>query len=508
MVEFVKYLAKRILKIKKERKKLPNKLLPDEDICRFIGYLKNEHKVSVTDVRSGSLEIQVKPPTLESLESLKNDYCSGHLNEMAENFILTAEVREKLDLKDASLKTTIKRGDYLASRKFFLQAADAESDLSSQTDHSKSQAEGNGLKEADQGVEANFTITTRDSEGKQFYNEQEHVTVTIRSGARKVEVKTTDLKDGNYTVHYKPKSAGRLHVMIEINGWPLTGSPWRVKVKPHQYKVVKSCGSFGSREGEFDTPRSIAKNEKTGEIAVGDMVNDRLQIFDENLKYLRSMGGKKASPTGAAVKIDCPASVAFLKNGDMIVIHGAISSRQMSLITDDGQFIQRFSKHVISPLTVVVTNDANDGHVIVCDGADNKFKVLSPDGAQLLQSFFASDYQEYHLCTFYHHDKYFVSYPSAKCVKVFNKKGEFLIDIGSEGSGKGQFLSPSGLVVDAFDNLIVCDGVNGKLKMFTQDGEFLCSFGHEIKLPCAITVCKNGDLLVTDIGNNCVLILR
>ncbi|XP_022778089.1 E3 ubiquitin-protein ligase TRIM71-like [Stylophora pistillata] len=343
VVEFDKYLAKRILMIKKERKKLPNKLPPDEDLCRLIGYLENEHKVSVIDARSGSLEIQVKPPTLESLESLKNDYCSGHLNEMAENFILTAEVREKLDLKDESLKTTIKRGDYLECRKFFLQAADAESDLSSQTDHSKSQAEGNGLKEADQGVEANFVITTRDSEGKQFYNEQEHVTVTIRSGARKEEVQTTDLKDGNYTVHYKPKSAGRLHVMIEINGWPLTGSPWRVKVKPHQYKVVKSCGSFGSREGEFDTPRSIAKNEKTGEIAVGDMVDDRLQIFDENLKYLRSMGGKKASPTGAAVKIDCPASVAFLKNGDMIVIHGAISSRQMSLITDDGQFIQHFS---------------------------------------------------------------------------------------------------------------------------------------------------------------------
>ena len=31
------------------------------------------------------------------------------------------------------------------------------------TDHSKSQAEGNGLKEAEQGAEAIVTITTRDS---------------------------------------------------------------------------------------------------------------------------------------------------------------------------------------------------------------------------------------------------------------------------------------------------------------------------------------------------------
>ena len=44
-----------------------------------------------------------------------------------------------------------------------------ESILSYHTDHSKSQAEGNGLKGAEQGAEAYFTITTRDSEGKPFY---------------------------------------------------------------------------------------------------------------------------------------------------------------------------------------------------------------------------------------------------------------------------------------------------------------------------------------------------
>ena len=135
-----------------------------------------------------------------------------------------------------------------------------ESILSYHTDHSKSQAEGNGLKEAEQGAEANFTITTRDSEGKPFYSKQEHVTVTIRSRTGKEEVKTIDLKDGNYTVYYKPKSAGGHDVTIVINGWPLIGSPWRVNVKPHQYKVVKSCGSSGKGEGEFSEPGGIAKN--------------------------------------------------------------------------------------------------------------------------------------------------------------------------------------------------------------------------------------------------------
>ena len=380
--------------------------------------------------------------------------------------------------------------------------------VSYNTDHSNSQAEGKGLKEVEQGVETNFTVTTRDSEGKQFYSEREQVNVTISSPTGEEEVQITDCKDGNYAVHYKPKSVGRHDVAIDVNGWPLTGSPWRVDVKPHQYKVVNSCGSRGKREGEFEQPYSIAKNEKTGNIAVVDYDNKRVQVFDENLKYLRTIRGGPGSQTGSAVEIAYPTLVAFLRNGDMIVIHYDYNKkRKMSVITDDGQFIERFSKHLIRPSAVFVKTD-DDGHVIVCDIGDRKIKVLSPDGAELLQSFSDPDSNTFHRCVFYHPDMFFVSYPKVHCVKVFSKEGVFLYNIGSEGSGEGQFTRPWGLVVDAFDNLIVCDFGNDRLQMFTLDGKFLTSFDQEIKEPWAATVCKNGDLLVTDLGKHCFLLLR
>ena len=374
-------------------------------------------------------------------------------------------------------------------------------------DHSQSVAEGKGLKGAEQGVETNFTVTTRDSERKQFYGEQEQVTVTISSPTGEEGKKITDCKDGNYKVHYKPKSVGRHDVAIEINGWPLTGSPWRVDVKPHQYKVVKSCGSRGKREGKFYEPCSITKNEKTGNFAVADSGNKCVQLFDENLKYLRKIGGGTGSQTGAAVKIGHPISVAFLRNGDMMVIHGDLKSRKMSVITDDGQFIEQFSKHLINPFGVFVKTDGN-GHVIVCDSGDCKIKVLSSDGAELLQSFSDPDSYTGPGGVFYHHDMFFVSYPAVHCVKVFSKEGVFLYNIGSDGSGEGQFKRPRGLVVDAFDNLIVCDRENSRIQMFTLDGKFLTSFGQEIQAPWAATVCKNGDLLFTDILKHCFLVFR
>ena len=368
-------------------------------------------------------------------------------------------------------------------------------------DHSQSKTEGEGLKEAEQGLGTNFTITTRDLEGKQFYSELEEVTVTIKSPDGEEETQVEDCKDGTYNVHYIPKSVGQHDVRIEVNGWPLTGSPWRVNVKPHKYQVVNSHGTRGQGEGEFDFPWNIAKNDNTGDIAVADFRNKRVHLFDAEWKYLRTIGGVTGSQTGAAVKMGRPWSVAFSRNGDMILIHGDKNSRKMSVLTNGGQFIEQFSEHVIDPRSVFIKTDG-ESHVIVCDSADHKIKVLSPDGAELLQSFGAPDCYACPSCVVYHQETYFVSYMMANCVTVFNREGIPLFHIGSQG----EVQYPSGLAVDAFDNLIICG--DNKLHMFTLDGKFLASFDQEIQRPWAMTVCKNGDLLVTDLTKHNVLVFR
>ena len=143
--------------------------------------------------------------------------------------------------------------------------------IANHTDPSQSLAEGKGLKEAELGTETNFTITTRDSEGNQFYDEQDQVTVRIQVVTGEDEqIKIEDCKDGNYTVRYKPKSVGLHDITVEVNGKPLTGSHWSVQVTGHQYKALHSFGSRGKGPGEFKGPRSIAVSEKTGNIAIAD----------------------------------------------------------------------------------------------------------------------------------------------------------------------------------------------------------------------------------------------
>lgn len=71
----------------------------------------------------------------------------------------------------------------------------------------------------------------------------------------------------------------------------------------------------------------------------------------------------------------------------------------------------------------------------------------------------------------------------------------FLYDIGSKGSGDGQLSFPEDIVIDKFNNLIVCDKANNRLQVFALDGKYLNSV-NEMELPNSVAVTKDGDLLV------------
>ncbi|XP_068739067.1 uncharacterized protein, partial [Montipora capricornis] len=82
-------------------------------------FITQAYKVSLKAVNVGSLEIIVHCPTLRSLEHLWNDYLSGHLNKVAERYLVTDEMKKKLGVETINLKTTIDKENYLACRKFF-----------------------------------------------------------------------------------------------------------------------------------------------------------------------------------------------------------------------------------------------------------------------------------------------------------------------------------------------------------------------------------------------------
>ena len=358
------------------------------------------------------------------------------------------------------------------------------------TDTLQSVAEGTGLQEGDVGSEATIKVKTKDSDGNQCCDENDQIFLKIQSPSEKELSHTIEHhKDGEYSITYTSDCVGQGEVLIEVNGEPLTGSPWRVQVTPHRYKYLFSFRSFGQRHGKFYWPNSIAIDEKSRKVAVADKRSG--QLFSLEGQFLTDIGTELTKPT----------SVAFTRSSELVVVASKtifcydITKNSVKIITN---------KHLTSPRHLTI---ARDGRIVVCDGVDDTVKVLSSDGLELLLS--NCDPERAIPCYALHHQNMiFVSYSWAHCVlKVFSENGVFLYSIGTLESGDGQLSTPVGLAIDRFNNLVVCDCDKARLQIFTLDGKFVNTIeGQHTQLttPRSVAVSSTGQLFVTDVNKRCV----
>jgi len=344
--------------------------------------------------------------------------------------------------------------------------------------------------DSEKGKESKIVVVTRDSEGLQCYQQDDQIKVDILTPeGDHLRTELKDSKDGKYVVTYSPQCVGKYSVEIQVNGQLLTGSPCVEQVREHQYQFAFKFGSRGKREGEFTGINNITVNDKTGTIAVADLRKKRIQLFSSGGKFQRE------------IRLDgCPTSVAFTRSGNLLTLVPGNNSGLL-LFSEKGQFIKRIKdKHLKKPQQLSI---ASDGRLIITDKANNEIKVLSSDGNDLLLSFVAPNCDKYPKCALYHLDKFYVSYPQAHCVKVFDKTGIYLRDIGCEGSNDGQFDFPLGLVIDKYNQLVVCDVNNGRLQFFTLRGKFLSKLWDEYfndDSPRYVAINNNdNNLLVADL---------
>ena len=86
----------------------------------LLEYLKTKLGVVVQGFRQGSLIITVSCSSLEVLEALWKDYRRGHLNEVVQDTLVTAEVLKELNLSEVQLKTIISEDEYKLYKDLFI----------------------------------------------------------------------------------------------------------------------------------------------------------------------------------------------------------------------------------------------------------------------------------------------------------------------------------------------------------------------------------------------------
>ena len=87
----------------------------------LIEFLEKGYNSSLVALDVGSLIISLDCKTLRSLDQLWNDCLSGHLNKVAERYLVTDEMKTKLNLRKINLETTIQEENYLNCRKVLME---------------------------------------------------------------------------------------------------------------------------------------------------------------------------------------------------------------------------------------------------------------------------------------------------------------------------------------------------------------------------------------------------
>ena len=176
-------------------------------------------------------------------------------------------------------------------------------------------------------------------------------------------------------------------------------------------KLMKSVGSNGNGEAQFNCPRGIDVSDRNHNIYVCDCNNNRVQILTEELKCHSMLG--------------------------------------IGLFT--------------SPLDIKVTRD----RVVVLDVSDPCMFIFNSE--HLLLNRIITSKQTNNPCSFDIDRDYniIMSDCSNHCVYVFNKEGEQIHKFGEQGQGIGEFYHPWGIVLDNTGRIVVvCEKDTDCLQFF------------------------------------------
>lgn len=92
-----------------------------EEFSAFVDHLERMHRLLVVDAHVDCLIVTVRCSSLQILDELWEDYRTGHLNEVAQKYLVTKEILKKFGLIELKLMTTIVEEEYRACRQYFLQ---------------------------------------------------------------------------------------------------------------------------------------------------------------------------------------------------------------------------------------------------------------------------------------------------------------------------------------------------------------------------------------------------
>ena len=240
-------------------------------------------------------------------------------------------------------------------------------------------------------------------------------------------------------------------------------------------------------------------------IAIPDYIGHCVYIFDKEGKCLRKFGSQGYN----AGQFFYPYGVTYL-NDDEILIVDSGNNRIQQVDVQTGTVVKSFGKYGAAKgqfnLPVDVSLD-EERHIVVTEFNNHRIQVMSREGESI--SIFGDsgpDKLNHPTSCIPYKNMFFVSEENNHCIKTFDQSGTLLYKFGKEGNQDGQFSSPHGMLVDSYNNILVCDTNNNRVQQFSLNGRFTGKSITHLLNPVGIATAPDGRILVT--ARNKVYVLK
>ncbi|WP_198651630.1 NHL repeat-containing protein [Dyella sp. C11] len=270
----------------------------------------------------------------------------------------------------------------------------------------------------------------------------------------------------------------------------------RVLVYARNGKLLVSLGSYGQHDGEFNGPQSVAFT-RNGDLLVLDTYNNRVQVFGPDYQH-RATWGRWGSFKGFMAN---PSDIYVDQNDDVYVTD--LLNHRVQVFRPDGTFKLQFGRHpptshegngrIHYPTSVSVSD--RDQSIVTCEPFESRLQRFSLGSVSQVKNVNDSAWWEKG-ARFHYGSKataagsmLAISEPDTHAILFFHLDGTTPIlteIIGGEGSNPGQFVRPAGLAVDAVGlRLLVSDSGNHRIQEFKIDAD-------GISQSLALSKSKNG----------------
>jgi DNA-binding beta-propeller fold protein YncE len=269
---------------------------------------------------------------------------------------------------------------------------------------------------------------------------------------------------------------------------------------------IRRIATYRDHGGEklLRGPLSIARDAKDGNIFITSFEAGEVVILDSRGALIRRLG--------AGVGLFAPYGVAIDSAGLIYVSEmqkGLLKIFSSSGLSVDEIDLSRVMGRTVSPGRITL---GKDGSLNIVDLAGNEILVLNSkrEFARTLGKF---DNLQKAMSS--GNGRILGLSAMGKAVKVFGNEGALLVSFGAHGEEfEKSFSFPTGFDIDSKGRLWIADAFQHRLKVFSQDGEFLFNFGRmeEEKggffFPVDLCFGQKGELFVLEKGGERVQVFE